>query len=120
VAVPARLAAYPTILERLAALVPRRAGAIYGGMAIRTEEATEAQELREQAHAAADAICATVLRLLKEGEVDPRLVVLAVARVAGARRIGGAGPLGFLDRWSQPTNGCCRSPVTRAVYTSPT
>jgi hypothetical protein len=44
---------------------------------------TGREELGEQAQAAADAIRATVLRLLKEGEVNPRLVVLAVARVAG-------------------------------------
>ncbi len=73
----------PIILERLAAMAPRRVGAIHGGMAIRTEEATEAQELGEQAQAAADAIGAAVLRLLKPGAVDPRLVVLAVVRVAG-------------------------------------
>ena len=46
-------------------------------------EESEAQKLGEQAQAAADAIRATVLRLLKEGEVHPHLIVLAVARVAG-------------------------------------
>jgi hypothetical protein len=54
-------------------------------MTIRTdeEEETEAQELQKQAQATGDAIRATVLRLLKEGEVHPQLIVLAVARVAG-------------------------------------
>jgi hypothetical protein len=52
-------------------------------MAIRIEEETEAQELEKQAQAAADAIRATVLRLLRDGEVHPHLIVLAVARVAG-------------------------------------
>ncbi len=49
-----------------------------------TDEETEDQgALGRQAEEAADAIRAAVLRLLKEGEVHPRLVVLAVARVAG-------------------------------------
>jgi hypothetical protein len=54
-------------------------------MTIRTDEEdeAEAQELGKQAQAAADAIRATVLRLLKEGEVHPHLILLAVARVAG-------------------------------------
>ena len=43
----------------------------------------EEQELAAQAEAAADAIRAAALRLLKEGEVHPRLLVLAAARVAG-------------------------------------
>ena len=52
-------------------------------MTIRTEEKTEVRELGEQAQATADAIRATVLRLLRDGEVHPHLIVLAVARVAG-------------------------------------
>jgi hypothetical protein len=54
-------------------------------MAIRTdeEEEAEAQELGEQAQAAADTIRATVLQLLREGEVHPHVIVLAVARIAG-------------------------------------
>jgi hypothetical protein len=47
------------------------------------KEAVEAQELGEQLLAAADAIRAAVLQLLQAGEVDPRLIVLAVAQVAG-------------------------------------
>src|ERR671913_153580 len=43
----------------------------------------EGRELGTQAEAAADAIRAAALRLLKGGEVHPRLVVLAAARVAG-------------------------------------
>jgi hypothetical protein len=43
----------------------------------------EGRDLEAQAEAAADAIRAAVLRLLKEGEVHPRVVVLAAARVAG-------------------------------------
>ena len=46
-------------------------------------EQAEAQELGEQLEATTDAIRAAVVRLLREGEVDPRLVVMAVARVAG-------------------------------------
>ena len=41
------------------------------------------ETLATQAEEAADAIRAAALRLLKEGRVYPRLVVLAVARVAG-------------------------------------
>jgi adenine-specific DNA methylase len=75
----------PTILELPQRWCHRQTGAIYGDMVIKAddEEETEARELGEQAQAAADAIRATVLRLLKEGEVDPRLIVLAVPRVAG-------------------------------------
>ncbi len=47
------------------------------------EETEDQGNLGRQAEEAADAIRAAVLRLLKEGEVHPRLVVLAVARVAG-------------------------------------
>ena len=43
----------------------------------------EGQDLEAQAEAAADAIRAAVLRLLKEGEAHPRVVVLAAARVVG-------------------------------------
>ncbi len=43
----------------------------------------EGRDLAAQAEAAADAIRAAALRLLKGGEVHPRLVVLAAARVAG-------------------------------------
>ncbi len=48
-----------------------------------TDEETGDRDLGRQAEAAADAIRAAALRLLEEGEVHPRLVVLAVARVAG-------------------------------------
>jgi hypothetical protein len=41
------------------------------------------EQLEEQMQAATDAIRAAVLRLLRDGEVHPQLVVLAVARVAG-------------------------------------
>jgi hypothetical protein len=49
------------------------------------EEGDEAdgRDLEAQMEAASDAIRAAVLRLLKEGEMHPRLVVLAAARVAG-------------------------------------
>jgi hypothetical protein len=43
----------------------------------------EGRDLEAQAEAAADAIRAAVLRLLKEGEAHPRVVVLAATRVAG-------------------------------------
>ena len=44
---------------------------------------TDDEEFQKQAQAATDAIRATVLRLLRDGEVHPHLIVLAVARVAG-------------------------------------
>ena len=47
------------------------------------DERAEARELGEQMEAATEAIRATVLRLLRVGEVHPQLIVLAVARVAG-------------------------------------
>ena len=47
------------------------------------EEAAKAEELGEQLAAATDAIRAAVLQLLQAGEVDPRLIVLAVAQMAG-------------------------------------
>ena len=53
-------------------------------------EQGEARELGEQLEAATDAIRAAVVRLLREGEVDPRLVVMAVARVAGEPGAGAA------------------------------
>ena len=47
-------------------------------------------ELETQMEAAADAIRAAALRLLREGEVHPQLVVLAAARVAGELGAGAA------------------------------
>jgi hypothetical protein len=47
------------------------------------DEEPERDELAARMEAATDAIRAVVLRLLKEGEVHPRLIVLAAARVAG-------------------------------------
>jgi hypothetical protein len=41
------------------------------------------EELEAQMQAATDAIRAAVLRLLREGEVHPQVIVLAAARVAG-------------------------------------
>jgi hypothetical protein len=41
------------------------------------------QELEAQMQVAIDAVRAAVLRLLREGEVHPQVIVLAVARVAG-------------------------------------
>ena len=54
-------------------------------MVVAEEEEAEADagDLGEQLEAATDAIRAAVVGLLREGEVDPRLVVMAVARVAG-------------------------------------
>jgi hypothetical protein len=54
------------------------------------EEDAEARKLGEQAQAAADAVRATVLRLLKEGDVHPHLIVLTVARVAGELGVSAA------------------------------
>jgi signal recognition particle GTPase len=47
------------------------------------EEAAEAKEFGEQLEVAAATIRAAVLQLLQAGEVDPRLIVLAAAQVAG-------------------------------------
>jgi hypothetical protein len=47
------------------------------------DQESEGRNLGRQVTEAADAIRAAVLRLLKEGEVHPRVVVLASARVAG-------------------------------------
>jgi hypothetical protein len=47
------------------------------------DEEPERDELAARMEAATDAIRAAALRLLREGGVHPRLVVLAVARVAG-------------------------------------
>jgi hypothetical protein len=46
-------------------------------------EEPEQQELEEQMEVAVNAIRAAILRLLREGEVHPHIVVMAVARVAG-------------------------------------
>ncbi len=46
-------------------------------------EELEQQELEAQMQAATDAIRAAILQLLREGEVHPQVIVLAVARVAG-------------------------------------
>ncbi len=47
------------------------------------DDAPDQQELEAQMEVATDAIRAAVLRLLREGEVHPQVIVLAVARVAG-------------------------------------
>ncbi len=44
---------------------------------------TEGPVLEEQMQTATDAIRAAILRLLREGEVHPQVIVLAAARVAG-------------------------------------
>jgi len=46
-------------------------------------EAAEEQDLERQLRAATAALRKAVLRLLRAGEVDPRLIVLAAARVTG-------------------------------------
>ena len=43
----------------------------------------EARHLGRQAETAADALRAAALGLLREGGIDPRLIVLAAARVTG-------------------------------------
>jgi hypothetical protein len=48
-----------------------------------TNEETEDLDLEAQMRAATEALRETVLRLLRAGEVHPRLIVLAVARVTG-------------------------------------
>ena len=48
-----------------------------------TDRLAEGRTLEAQVEAAADAVRAAVLRQLKEGGVTPRVIVLAVARVAG-------------------------------------
>jgi hypothetical protein len=47
------------------------------------EEVAQAQEFGEQLEAAASTVRAAVLQLLQAGEIDPRLIVLAVAQIAG-------------------------------------
>jgi hypothetical protein len=54
-----------------------------GGERLMTTEATEDQDLEQPMRAATEAIRETVLRLLRAGEVHPRLIVLAVAQVTG-------------------------------------
>ena len=48
-----------------------------------TNEAAEDQDLEAPMRAATEALRETVLRLLRLGEVHPRLIVLALARVTG-------------------------------------
>jgi hypothetical protein len=48
-----------------------------------TGEQAEGQDLEAQMGLATEALRATVLRLLRVGEVHPQLIVLAVARVTG-------------------------------------
>jgi hypothetical protein len=47
------------------------------------DEEPEQQELEAQMETAVDAIREVVLRLLREGEVHPQIVVMAATRVAG-------------------------------------
>ena len=47
------------------------------------DEEAERPDLERQVEEAADAVRAAVLRLLREGEVHPRVIVFAVAQVAG-------------------------------------
>jgi hypothetical protein len=47
------------------------------------DEEPEQQELEAQMETAVDAIREAVLRLLREGEVHPQIVVMAATRVAG-------------------------------------
>jgi hypothetical protein len=47
------------------------------------DDAPDQQELEAQMETAVDAIRETVLRLLREGEVHPQIIVMAAARVAG-------------------------------------
>jgi hypothetical protein len=46
-------------------------------------EEPEQQELEEQMEVAVNAIRAAILRLLREGEVHPHIIVMAAVRVAG-------------------------------------
>lgn len=50
---------------------------------LRRDQAVTDDEAREQIQVATEAIRGTVAELLKRGEVDPRLLVMAAARVAG-------------------------------------
>ena len=51
-------------------------------------------EAQEQLRVAAEAIRAAVLRLLREGEVHPQILVMAAAQVAGEPGSGGGRPRG--------------------------
>jgi hypothetical protein len=48
-----------------------------------TDEEPDQQELDAQMQTAVDAIRATCLRLLREGEVYPHVIVMAAARMTG-------------------------------------
>ena len=54
-----------------------------GREGLMTNEETEDLDLEAQMRAATEALRATVLRLLRAGEVHPQLIVLAMARVTG-------------------------------------
>lgn len=47
------------------------------------DEEPERQELEAQMEAAMEAICGAVLRLLREGQVHPQIIVMAAVRIAG-------------------------------------
>jgi hypothetical protein len=52
-------------------------------MANEAREDAEAQELGRQMAVATDAIRAAVLQLLRQGEMHPQIIILAMARVTG-------------------------------------
>jgi hypothetical protein len=49
----------------------------------KADEETERQELEEQLQAATELVQETVGRMLQDSEIDPHIVLLALARVAG-------------------------------------
>jgi hypothetical protein len=71
-----------------------------------TNEASEDQDLEAPMRAATEALRATVLRLLRVGEVHPQLIVLAIARVtaelaASAALAGGEAVEPLLDKLTE-------------------
>jgi hypothetical protein len=54
------------------------------------EDEPDQEQLEAQMETAVDAIRETILRLLREGEVHPQIIVMAAARVAGGLGAGAA------------------------------
>ena len=54
------------------------------------EDVPDREQLEAQMETAVDAIREAILRLLREGEVHPQIIVMAAARVAGGLGAGAA------------------------------
>jgi hypothetical protein len=62
-----------------------------------TNEAAEDQDFETPMRAATETLCATVLRLLHAGEVQPPLILLAMARMTGELAAAAAALAGGQD-----------------------